>query len=904
MKDNLKKIPVLFDAALICTAIMLLVYAIKGIWPFGTENIFYDDMAQGAVPALYHLYDWLHGDKALNWDWYTGLGTNVLNFGNPTPLLIFLCFFKRENVYLAVNLFIVLKIAAAAITSKYCFRKLFPQPDGVWHTLFAVTYAMSTFTLNYYTNTSWLDFIVIFPLLIYGLKRLLTENKPFMYIFFLAVSLFYSVYHGYMILLSVFFTSALYIILLSEKGKRGHQACMLGLSTLAGGLTPCFAALPAALQTLSSKRFETGVAGKENIYLKILETKLHANYPQKIMLLIGLQLAFVLVFVFMVKLLRDRQKRKLAFVVGTLAIMFAPAFIEGINLIWHGGSYVGFPMRFLFISVFFLHCLCLAGITQYSETCFLPKKKSVRIILLIVAAALTLPFIFNLNCFAETILGSVEDTLTKTEVKETFFAALYAIGVPLFILLLFQKKYITQAFCLSLCLVQTFAVCYGLVGNSHEQEEEEYLYNSPSFLEYCQEAAQLDTDCGELGRIKNYDTSLNTNYPLIIGQAALSNWTHSIPLYTQKAASILGYGTQYTRVLDVGGTAFTDGILGVKKMIMRNHQPVTGQYRRLDRTENFSLYENLYAIDFGLLAGEEILEDITTKTVTDRFDVQNSLWQMFTNSEDKLFDICTRDEDGEKIKLTEKQDGKLVFKFTATGNEIVYINAGDYKKQSFKIAVNGERIMAAYHKYTEYIYYPSPAVNGILTLGSFSAGEEVEIVVECINGQSFGSKPVQIASMSLTKLNKLNNLYVNTVTNEQVGKSGLSFDYNNATGENRYLFVPVTYDKGFTCKINGEEARVHQALGAYIAVELPEGSGSVELKWQPQGQGVGIIMSVAGLLLCAFIFVFLKKDLQFPKFISKSGFVCLAVAFAGAIVLIYLIPGAASVYGLIMDILK
>lgn len=62
----------------IITAILvILVLICKGIWPFGRNRIDYFDNMQQVAPLYTHLWDWMHGDASLWFDWYTGLGTNV-----------------------------------------------------------------------------------------------------------------------------------------------------------------------------------------------------------------------------------------------------------------------------------------------------------------------------------------------------------------------------------------------------------------------------------------------------------------------------------------------------------------------------------------------------------------------------------------------------------------------------------------------------------------------------------------------------------------------------------------------------------------------------------------------------------------------------------------------------------
>lgn len=895
----------LLSGALICTVLMLAVYMLKGVWPFGAGNVTYDDMAQGTLPIYYHLYDWLHGDKAMAFDWYTGLGTNIVNSGTFMPLDLVLCLFSRDKLLYGIGILIIVKVAASAVTAKYVFDKLFGNVNQIWRVLFSVTYAMSAYSMFYYTNSFWLDFVVIFPLVLYGLKRLLADNKPIIFVLFYAYTLYLSVYIGFMVTLGVFFLSGLYILLLCEKEKRGQRTCLLGISTVTGALLSAWHSVPMAIQTLSSKRLETSFTETKNSpLLEIFSTDHISSIPSKLMLCVGLQLAFVLTFIFTVKLLKDKKKKRAGFVAGSVFLLFAPVLFENVNLLWHGGSYIQFTMRFFFICVFVLLTLALACIDTYGETLFTPKKSFTKFII----SALTVFFITVFVCgvifFATKTLGKLGTEDTLSYVKAIGFALLFGSGIPLFTLLLCQKKHVTQAFCFVLCTVQTFGICYAGIANAHQQKDEEMLYNSTSYFDYCREVSQLDLDCGELGRLKNSDTSLNTNYPFILQTPALSNWTHNIPHYVQLAATNLGYSTQYTRMLDSGGTAFTDGILGIKKLIVRNHIDVSGQFTELDRTENFVLYENSYALDTGLLGDVSLLDDITSAKASERFDIQNKLYSSFSGLDEKLFSVCSnKGETADRLELKLIEKDELVFTYTAGKNEVLYLNVTDYASKSFRITVNGERVIAPYYKQTSYSYYPSQAVNGILTLGSFSEGETAEIAVRCVNDEVITNETVQLAYMSLDKMTELNSMYKDTVTDISVGRTSLTVSYSNTYGEGKYMFIPVTYDSGWKCTLNGEEAQVLSALGSYIAVELPEGSGTFTLSHTSPGLEAGLILSAVGLLAAGMMLLLKKRDYSLPNFIAVTVMWLFIILFAASVIFIYAVSILFFAVG-IADILK
>lgn len=892
MKEKLQKLPSLLSGAFICAVLMLAVYALKGVWPFGTGDITYDDMAQGTLPIYYHLYDWMHGLKTAHFDWFTGLGTNIVNSGTFTPLDLVLCLFPRSKLLYGIGILVIVKVMASAVTAKFVFDKLFTKANEIWRILFSVLYAMSAYSMFYYTNSFWLDFVVLFPLVIYGLKLLLVNGKPIAYTLFFAYTLYLSVYIGFMVTLSIFFLSALYILLMCEKPLRGQRTCLLGLSTFAGALLSAWHSVPMAIQTLASQRLETSFddATEKNPLLEILKVQQINSMPSKLMLLIGLQLAIVLTIVLVFKLAKEKKYKESLFALGCYFVMFAPVIFENTNLFWHGGSYIQFTMRFFFCSVFVILCLALYCINNYGETVFTPKKKFTKAVIIAITILLIVGFVAGIVFFAEKALGKFGEEDTYSYVKAVAFAILFVTGLPLFTLLLCQKKHISRAFCFMLCIAQTLGTCYAGIANTHQQDEEVLFYNSASYLEYCEEVAQMDLDCGELGRIKNPDTSLNTNYPFILRTQALSNWTHNIPKYMQDSASALGYSTQYTRILDSGGTVFTDGILGIKKFVLRSHHNVANHFKKLESTENFTLYENTCAVDLGLYADDQLLDDITGAKPAERFEVQNKLYAMFTGSAEPLFSVCSnKGETAERLELTYSDPKELRFTYTAGKNEILYLNVADFAKKSVKIFANGERIYAPYYKQTNYGYYPSQAVNGILTIGNYREGETVEISIMNINDETYGNETVQLAYMSLDRMSELEAISAGTVTNAKAGRTSFSFDYDNEQAKGKLMFIPITYDEGWRCEINGEKAEVLKAMGAYIAVRLPEAGGSVKLSRTTPGLFPGLIASVAGILAFALLVLMQKRGWSFPKFIATAVYILFVAAFAASFVLIYLV---------------
>lgn len=70
-----------------------------------------------------------------------------------------------------------------------------------------------------------------------------------------------------------------------------------------------------------------------------------------------------------------------------------------------------------------------------------------------------------------------------------------------------------------------------------------------------------------LKRIKNIDSSLESNYPYICAIPALSNYIHLVNERQINTVKSLGYAQTFTRLCDAGGTLFSDILMGMDSVI-------------------------------------------------------------------------------------------------------------------------------------------------------------------------------------------------------------------------------------------------------------------------------------------------------------------------------------------------
>ena len=75
--EKVKKYGKFLIAPVIAVAIALLIYAVKGIYPFGGMTIAHADMGQSYETFYHLLWDILRGGKSLLYSYTLGSGSNV-----------------------------------------------------------------------------------------------------------------------------------------------------------------------------------------------------------------------------------------------------------------------------------------------------------------------------------------------------------------------------------------------------------------------------------------------------------------------------------------------------------------------------------------------------------------------------------------------------------------------------------------------------------------------------------------------------------------------------------------------------------------------------------------------------------------------------------------------------------
>ncbi|MBR5773224.1 MAG: YfhO family protein, partial [Clostridia bacterium] len=200
LKKNVTENKYVYLTFAAATVIMLIVYFVYRLVPFGNITIMRMDLYHQYAPLLSELYERLSEGKSLLYSWYSGLGGGFLgNFSNylGSPFKLVILYFGQEKITEAVSCLILLKVAFASTFFAYYLKKS-NNVNNLSLPAFGILYGFCAYFLAYYWNIMWLDAMVFFPLVILGVERIINKRKFMLYIVSLFLVLVSNYYMGYM----------------------------------------------------------------------------------------------------------------------------------------------------------------------------------------------------------------------------------------------------------------------------------------------------------------------------------------------------------------------------------------------------------------------------------------------------------------------------------------------------------------------------------------------------------------------------------------------------------------------------------------------------------------------------------------------------------------------------------
>ena len=191
----------LIAAFFVPVAVLIILFAQRGIFPFGEECFLRTDMYHQYAPFFSEFQYKLKQGGSLLYSWDIGMGVNfsalyAYYLASPVNWLIILC--PKKFIIEFMTILIMVKTGLCGVTFTWYLDHHFEKKHFVAG-VFGIFYALSGYMAAYSWNIMWLDCIFLLPLILYGLEQLVQEKKGLFYCVTLGLSILSNYYISIMI---------------------------------------------------------------------------------------------------------------------------------------------------------------------------------------------------------------------------------------------------------------------------------------------------------------------------------------------------------------------------------------------------------------------------------------------------------------------------------------------------------------------------------------------------------------------------------------------------------------------------------------------------------------------------------------------------------------------------------
>ena len=837
------------------------------------------------------LYILGYGKTGLYLDWNIGMGVSTTTGGYEFfPTNWFFMFVNRDGILYALSFFLMIKLELVAFAMSFYIKKRYRST--VITVSSGVLYALCGFVLQYYTNIDFIDFTIMLPLIVYALERLMMEHKHVLFMIFLFFMFMCSIQLLFMLCMYIVFKSY-FVIKDVPVESRARSIRLLVISVVVSAFLSCFVFIPEVLTLITSVRVTKGATGDGGGFNYFEQMRYVYNYfrRQKQFMLYGGEMA---VGLFLYIIIRGKNiVKKYLDNIAMIAIVGLPILHEGINLLWHMGSYKHFPVRLGYMLTF----ECLVFVAKFwHEDGFITIKHIGRIAKLIGIAAVPFVAYVLFGFFREF----TEKGISDLSPYHTYWLYLLTLASMYFLIFLMDSMQSRKCALVVIALIQGFCGCYGLIAPDAAKLDR---YRNRYVLNSIELRSEFNGLMNRTDRIKMEPLDYDPNDSEIVGQPTISYWSYGINEKTEEELQgHMEYDGQSTCTLDSGGTVFTDALLGVKYTTALS-EPDKTLYSKVESKNN--VYISNFSMPFGLVLYERELNDNSAG-----FEYQNEVFRKIVETDEELISIKLADDLVDDVNMiTEDELEKLMNVYVSNGPKDAYVsmneseisdtvetmdmntnteNASNEEGKSegedeafrkYELTIETDNHSAIYlfsdkmfnntmllmidekPVYTGSIEtyghfdYPNDMINGILSLGTVD-NENMKLDIYTTNsdlkGVKVGLLDLDVLTNGIEAVKKNQNLTV------ECGRSNMNVTGNvNKAGT---LFLPMGYSDNWYAKLNGKRVEVRPYINdAFIAVDVPRGNIDIEFSYRPKGLIIGILFSFVGLILEIFVLIFEKR---------------------------------------------
>ncbi len=799
----------LIAAFVVPVIIMLIIFAQRGIFPFGDESFLRTDMYHQYAPFFSEFRDKLTRGGSLLYSWDVGMGVNfsalyAYYLASPLNWLLVLC--PKGLVIEFMTYMIVLKIGLCGLSMAWYLRKHCRTSDfGI--AFFGIFYALSGYMAAYSWNIMWLDCILLFPVLMFGLELLVREGRGLLYCVVLGLSILSNYYISIMICIFMVLYFLALLVMEEEMGwekfiSRGFQFAVCSL--LSGGLAAAVL-LPEiyALQATASGDFNFPKTFTQ--YFTIFD--MIARHIGNVETEIGLDhwpniYCGVAVLMFAVLYMAGKKiPAKEKAVYGVLLLLFYASFSFNIlNFIWHGFHFPNsLPCRQSFIYIFLVLVMCYRAYMYLRET-------SWRMIMAAFWAAVGFVILAQKLVTEEHFHFIV------------FYLAILLLALYLGVIALYRKGswYQGRALAAALVLVSLEAAVNMAVTSVPTTSRSAYIRDN----EAVEKLVDLVWPNAIFSRMEKVDRKTKND----------GAWMHfpSVSLFSSTANADLselfkklGCESSTNAYSITGATPLIDSLFSVRYGIYSEENENSLLRTFLAQEDETYLYENLWTLPLGFWVQPDF-EARWNLDLNHPADVQNSLADA-VGAYPVLNMIMDTKAEGQELSFFPEMSGEY---YAYVGN-----------KKIEKVTVTTMRGTETFNNVDR---------GYLIELGYCAAGQKVTLTAE-------DTKDAMWADIYRFSENGLEEVYEKLSSHpwEMTNWSDDTLAGTINCEEHGVMFTSIPYDEGWTVLVDGKPQAPVKMLDAFIGVNLTAGTHTVEMKYRPQGLNLGMVITGISLLALA-----------------------------------------------------
>lgn len=787
---------------------MLLIFIIKGFYPFGEQCFLRTDMYHQYAPFFQEFHDKLtHGDS-LYYSWEIGMGTNFMAIiayylASPLNLLLILC--PQGFVIEFMTVMVVLKMGLCGVTMNYFLRHHFGDED-ISTAAFAILYAMSGYISAYSWNLMWLDCIVLFPLIMLGFERLMLGGSGMLYVITLGLSIFSNYYISIMTCIFLVLWFFAQCILQGTDSPRAFfiQGLRFAFySALAGGLA-AVVLLPEIYALQMTASVDSTFPKTFTQYFTILDMLARQlpfvdteqgleHWPN---VYCGSFILMLLPLFFFHPGIRLREKGVYGFFVLFFFLSFS---VNVLNYIWHGFHYPNsLPCRQGYLYVFLLLDM---GYQAFRKRSLLSRKE--------IAAALG---------FSVCICILTQKFADNPDFHFMVFYAAIAFLAGFYLFFCFENGAVGKSAAVYLLILVSSeaALNMGLTSVTTTSRTA-YLKDNADVRKLVSEAKALDGEFCRFEKMtrKTKDDGAWLDFP-------------SVSIFSSTAYKA---GTDFFRQMGMeastnsysitGSTPLINMLLGVKYNLY-SELPEEAENRDLtqvDALDEAMLYRFEDALPVGFVLSEKALDD-WAHNGTNPAANQNALCRAM-GTEDVLIEVPVTLRDKDADFLTDKDGEYYGLVKNKALKEVRISSTGRDKDEHFKNLDRG--------------YF--------MELGYLHDGETLAMHAETENQKM----NVSVWRVDYAALRSLRDALSKNVFSTTAVRDDLL--QGRVNGEGGILFFSIPYDEGWQAAVDGEPVEIRKLKDTFLGVPVSDGLHEITLRFIPQGLKIGACISGTSLVI-------------------------------------------------------